>query len=401
MIYLDYTAHTPADERVLSVYTDTVRACVGNANASHGAGRSAKAVMDRSLASMARMLGVAPEELILTSGASEANNLAVKGTARASRHYGKHIISTALEHSSVSGALTALMEQGWEVDLARIREDGTVDPDDVRGLIRDDTVLISVCAVDSELGTVQPVRELAAIASDHPRCRLHIDATQAVGKVPLGNVMGAENTPELPDRKESEREAAGVSALLPGVDLVTIAPHKFYGLLGSGLLIRRKDVILDPLISGGVSTSLYRSGTPDPAAAAAAEASLRLTLSEYRARSAHVAALNRKLRAFLSSHSGVRINSPDSAVPEILNLSVRGIRGDRFQEALDRHGVCVSVKSACSVRGTPSRAVMAVSHDRKNALSSWRISLSHLTTEAELDAFFKIFDECLSELTLS
>ena len=374
MIYLDYTAHTPADERVLSVYTDTVRACVGNANASHGAGRSAKAVMDRSLASMARMLGVAPEELILTSGASEANNLAVKGTARASRHYGKHIISTALEHSSVSGALTALMEQGWEVDLARIREDGTVDPDDVRDLIRDDTVLISVCAVDSELGTVQPVRELAAIASDHPRCRLHIDATQAVGKVPLGNVMGAENTPELPDRKESDREAAGVSALLPGVDLVTIAPHKFYGLLGSGLLIRRKDVILDPLISGGVSTSLYRSGTPDPAAAAAAEASLRLTLSEYRAR---------------------------SAVPEILNLSVRGIRGDRFQEALDRHGVCVSVKSACSVRGTPSRAVMAVSHDRKNALSSWRISLSHLTTEAELDAFFKIFDECLSELTLS
>ena len=148
-----------------------------------------------------------------TSGASESNNLAIKGTAQASRHIGRHIISTALEHASAGGALTALQQQGYEVDLVDIRQDGTIDLKQLRDLLWKDTILVSVCAVDSELGTVQPIRQIANILKDYPNCRLYVDATQAIGKTKL---------------------------VTDGVDTMSIAPHKFCGLNGSGLLLKRK-----------------------------------------------------------------------------------------------------------------------------------------------------------------
>lgn len=286
-------------------------------------------------------------------------------------HVGKHIISTALEHSSVGGALSALQQQGCEVDLVDIRRDGTIDLEHLRELLRKDTVLVAVCAVDSELGTVQPIQEIADILRDYPNCRLHVDATQAVGKTKL---------------------------VLSGVDTMSIAPHKFYGLNGSGLLVKKKDLVIEPQIHGGGSTTPYRSGTPALGMAMSIEKALRLALENQNERIAHVAALNRLLRAELAKYPKVRFNSPENAVPHILNLSVNGVKGTAFQQKLGKNDVCVSVKSACSVEGTPSRAVYAVSRDRKNALSSWRISLSHLTTEAEIAEFLQIFDRCYREL---
>jgi cysteine desulfurase len=328
--------------------------------------------MARITDAVAALLSVRPEEIIYTSGASESNNLALKGIAQAQRHVGRHIISTPLEHSSVGGTLTALQEQGWEIDLVDICRDGTVDLEQLRSLLRDDTVIVSLCAVDSELGTVQPIEKVAEILRDYPNCRLHVDATQAVGKTSL---------------------------VMDGVDTMSIAPHKFYGLNGSGLLLKKKGLVIQPQIHGGTSTTIYRSGTPALSLAASVEKALSIALGQQNERVAYVRGLNEHLRTALAAYPKVRINSPDGAVPHILNLSVQGVKGTTFQRLLSEQGVCVSVKSACSTDGTPSKAVFAVSRDRKNALSSWRISLSHLTTRAELDEFLQIFDRIYKEVT--
>ena len=371
MIYLDYAANTPADPAVLDAFCQTERQFIGNANAAHPAGQAARAEMARVTDSIASLLDVSPQEIIYTSGASESNNLAIKGIVQSGGQSGLHIITTPLEHASVAGALSALRRQGCEVDVVNIRRDGTVDVQHLRTLLRQDTALVCVCAVDSELGAVQPIPEIVEILQGYPRCRLHVDATQAVGHT---------------------------APIWRGADTVSLAPHKFYGLNGCGLLLKKKNLALEPLIHGGGSTTPYRSGTPALGLAVSAETALRLALENQPQRTARVKALNQQLRAGLGGYPAVCINSPDDAVPNILNLSVRGVKGTVFQRALASYGVCVSVKSACSTDGAPSQAVYAVSRDRRNALSSWRISLSHLTTEAEITAFLEIFQRCYQEL---
>ena len=372
MIYLDYSANTPVDTRVLEQFCAVERRCIGNANSHHQAGSAAKAEIDAATIKIASLLGVQPAEIIYTSGASEANNFALKGLARLSRHVGRHIISTPLEHSSVSGTLTALQEQGYEIDLLDVKQDGTVDLEHLKDLLRPDTICVAITLVDSELGVVQPVQEIAAILKAYPHCHLHVDATQAVGKIPVS---------------------------FEGVDTMSLTAHKFYGLNGIGLLIKRRNLALEPLIHGGESTTIYRSGTPTVALASSLACALDLAVTDLPGRVDHVAKLNAELRAALSTYPLVRINSPDHAIPHVLNLSVRNVKGTVFQRELDAKGVCVSVKSACSSDGLPSRAVFAVSRDRRNALSSWRISLSHLTTEDEIKAFLQAFDVCYRELT--
>ena len=372
MIYLDYSANTPVDARVLEQFCAVERRCIGNANSHHQAGSAAKAEIDAATIKIASLLGVQPAEIIYTSGASEANNFALKGLARLSRHAGRHIISTPLEHSSVSGTLTALQEQGYEIDLLDVKQDGTVDLEHLKDLLRPDTICVAITLVDSELGVVQPVQEIAAILKAYPHCHLHVDATQAVGKIPVS---------------------------FEGVDTMSLTAHKFYGLNGIGLLIKRRNLALEPLIHGGESTTIYRSGTPTVALASSLACALDLAVTDLPERVDHVAKLNAELRAALSTYPLVRINSPEHTIPHVLNLSVRNVKGTVFQRELDAKGVCVSVKSACSSDGLPSRAVFAVSRDRRNALSSWRISLSHLTTEDEIKAFLQAFDVCYRELT--
>lgn len=372
MIYLDYSANTPVDARVLEQFCAVERRCIGNANSHHQAGSAAKAEIDAATIKIASLLGVQPAEIIYTSGASEANNFALKGLARLSRHTGRHIISTPLEHSSVSGTLTALQEQGYEIDLLDVKQDGTVDLEHLKDLLRPDTICVSVTLVDSELGVVQPVQEIAAILKAYPHCHLHVDATQAVGKIPVS---------------------------FEGVDTMSLTAHKFYGLNGIGMLVKRRNLALEPLIHGGESTTIYRSGTPTVALASSLACALDFAVTDLPGRVDHVAKLNAELRAALSTYSLVRINSPEHAIPHVLNLSVQNVKGTVFQRELDAKGVCVSVKSACSSDGLPSRAVFAVSRDRRNALSSWRISLSHLTTEDEITAFLQAFDVCYRELT--
>ena len=371
MIYLDYSANTPTDPAVLDVFLHAEQAYIGNPNSNHPAGQAAREAVATAADSIAGLLHIAPSEIIFTSGASEANNLALKGIARTQRHFGKHIISTPLEHASVSGPLTYLQEQGWEIDLVDIGRDGKIDLNHLRELLRSDTVLVAVTAVDSELGTIQPVQEIAEILRCYPHCRLHVDATQAIGKIPFS---------------------------FEGVDTVSLTAHKFYGPNGIGMLYKRGDLILEPLIHGGTGASLYRSGTSPTALIAAFAKAMELALQDIPRRYESVAKRNAVLRGAFANDPAVRVNSPDDAIPHILNLSVDGIKGTRMQKALAGRGVCVSVKSACSTDAAPSQAVFAVSRDRKNALSSWRISLSHLTTEKEIQDFLEILSGCCKEL---
>lgn len=372
MLYLDYSANTPVDEAVLQCFCEAERRYPGNANAHHQAGAAAKTAIDEATRSIARCLGAPPAGIIYTSGASEANNLAVKGLAALGRTAGRHILSTPLEHSSISGSLEALQKQGYEVELLGIRPDGTVDLADLKKRLRPDTILVAVTAVDSELGVVQPIAEIAALLRAYPTCCFHVDATQAVGKIPVQ---------------------------FEGVDTMSLTAHKFYGLNGIGVLVKRPGLALPPLIHGGESTTPYRSGTPTVALACSMALALEKATAELLARAAYVRNLNDRLRAALSRYPRVRINSPANAVRHILNLSVQDIKGTVFQRELDARGVCVSVKSACASDGLPSRAVMAVSQDRRNALCSWRISLSHLTTEDELSLFLQAFADCYNTLT--
>jgi len=372
MIYLDYAANTPADPRVLDTYTQTSLRYYGNPNASHKAAREAMEQIEQATRRISDLLGAEDYEVIYTSGASEANNLAIKGAARAYRENGRHIISTCLEHSSVSGTLTWLQQSGYEIDLVDIRRDGTVDLTHLRELLRTDTVMVSVCCVDSELGVCQPIEEIAELLRDYPQCMLHVDTTQAVGKI----------------------------RLKPGLaDLLTFAPHKFYGLNGMGVLLRRKHIVLEPLIHGGRSIGMFRSGTPVPAWATSTAKALELCYDDLDTRFQTVLSCNEFLRAELSKYPLVHINSPQTALPYLLNLSVSGVKAEVMQNALNESDVYVSTKSACSVPNTPSRSVLAVTGDKKLARCSWRISLSHLTSKSELTRFLAVFDHCYTQLT--
>lgn len=370
MIYLDYSANTPVSPRVLQSFTDAAARYVGNPNSNHPAGLAAKAAIDEATARIAAALGVQPDEIIYTSGASESNNTAIRGILHASRHIGRHVLTTPLEHPSVSGCLTAAMERGYEIDMLSVGHDGRIDPEEVRSLLRPDTVLVAMTAVDSELGTVQPVREVARALRGVANCCLHVDATQAIGKLPFS---------------------------FDEVDTVSFAPHKFGGIIGSGVLFKRHGLAIEPLIYGGTSTTLYRSGTPAAALAVSTAEAVCAAMGGMEDNTAIVRGHNARLRDFFARYPKVQLNSPDDAIPHILNLSVEGVRGTSFQQALAAAGICVSVKSACAVEGTPSRAVMAVSRDRKRALSSFRISLSHLTTADELLEFEAVFDRLYTE----
>ena len=375
-IYLDYAANTPVDKQVLDVFNENTLKYFANPNSTHNLGKETNEKIEEITKNIKELLQENTNldndtEIIYTSGSSESNNLAIKGIAQTYKENGKHIISTFLEHSSVSSPLTYLKEQGYEIDIVNIKSDGTIDLEHLKSLLRNDTILVSICYVDSEVGTVQPIQEIVNILKDYPNCFLHVDSTQAVGKIKVD---------------------------FRGIDLITFAPHKFNGLNGFGALIKNKDIVLEPLINGGASTSIYRSGTPVIGQICALEKALELALKNFDERYQYVKKLNEKIRNQLSKYEDVKINTISEENPYILNVSVNGVKATEFKSKLEEYGVCISIKSACTVTITPSRIIMSMTKDRKRAFASWRISLSHLVKEEEIDKFLEIFDICYKSL---
>ena len=372
IIYLDHASHTSVDSEVLAEFCRVEKEYIANPLSAHGEGLTACAELDRVTLATARLLHAKPEEVIFTSGATEANNLAVKGLARAYRHVGRHIITTCLEHPSVNASIAVLKEQGYEVELADILPDGTVDLDHIRALLRSDTLLITIPWVDSELGAIQPIKNIGKMLEKYPNCCFHVDASQAVGKIPVS---------------------------FESIDTLSFSSHKFNGICGSGALLKRQGILLDLLTSGGRGATMFRRGTPALSLAASSYKALEISINNQEKRLEKVRSLRYLVTKTLEQYPKVRINSPINGSPYILNLSVQGVKGVDFQKSLNMLGVCISVKSACSSLGTPSRPVFAVSRDKKNAMCSWRISFSHCTEFEEIESFIGAFHKCYSKLT--
>lgn len=373
MIYLDYSATTPVDKRVLDTFNKVCLEYPGNSNSLHSLGVKSKELEEYITTKIADILKVKPTEIIYTSCSSESNNTAIKGICLKYKNRGKHIITTSLEHSSVIAPLNYLTKQGFEVDFVNLKEDGTVDLEHLKSLMRDDTILVSISYVDSELGIVQPINEISKIVKKNPKTFFHVDCTQAVGKVNID---------------------------LSNIDLASISAHKIYGLKGVALLIKKENIVIEPLIHGGKSTTVYRSGTPALPLYASMMKALELIIPNIDENTKYISKLNKKIIDKLSTYENVYINSTDKSVVNTINISIKGIKPETFLHALEEYEIYVSTKSACSSADTMSNSVYAVTKDKERASNTIRISLSYLTTEEEIDKFLEIFDKCYNHLLL-
>lgn len=372
MIYLDYSATTKTDEEVLDTFVKCTNEFIGNPNSLHELGIKSKSMIDVATKQIAKLLNIKENEIIYTSGSSESNNLAIKGICEKYKNRGKHIITTPLEHSSVSAPIKYLIENGYTVDYVNIDSSGQVDLKHLESLINDDTILVSICAVNSEIGILQPIYKIANILKKYPKCFFHSDMTQAIGKVNI-------------DIKD--------------IDLISFSAHKFFGIKGIGVLVKKEKVELTPLIHGGKSTTNYRSGTPALPLIVSISKALRMALEDIDPKYKYVKELNTYLIDKLSMYDKVRINSNDKCIPHILNISILGVKPETMVHALEKYEIYISTKSACSSTSTKSDAVYALTHNLDIASSSVRISISYKTTKEEIDGFIKYFDICYKELT--
>ena len=355
MAYFDYSATTPCDAEISKALAEADRKYYANPNSSHALGRETRAFIDSCIASMKEHLGLKDEEIIFTGGASESNNLAVKGLA-ALYPDKKHIISSEIEHSSIISPLTYLMKQGYDIDFVPLDEHGRYDLNTLETLLRVDTLLVTLVAVDSETGIRQPVEEAAALTQKHG-ILFHCDVTQALGKTAID---------------------------LKTFDLSSFSIHKFYGPKGIGGLIRKKGLELIPLTQGGKSLTNARSGTPATSFVAAAAKAAALYLPVREERYQRVSSINKRIREALSGIPNIAFNSNEFGIPQILNLSIVGKDSDAMVDRLSEQGIYLTARSACSGREGFSKSVYAITKDNARATSSLRVSLSHLTSDAEV-----------------
>lgn len=365
MIYLDYAASTPVDDQVLDTFYSVSKKYYANPNSIHKFGVETKNLIDNSTTDIANKLGVLKEEIIYTSGASESNNLVIKGICERYKNRGKHILISSLEHNSIVASATAMQELGFEVELIPVKKDGFIDIDALKNMMRQDTILVSICSVDSELGLKQPIEKIGEFLKEYPNCYFHTDASQAIGKVNIN---------------------------FENVDLVTITPHKFYGLNGFGLLIKKKNVSLKPQINGGKSTTIYRSGTPEVANIVACDKALTIALDNLNERYSYIENLSNIIKNTLSQYKNININNTVNSIPHTINFSINGIKSMDILKELEKYDIYVSTKTSCCPIETPSKLVYALTHDKNLSSSSIRLSLSHLTTMDEVNEFFRIFD---------
>ena len=370
MIYLDYAANTPVDDSVLESFLETTKKYSGNPNSSHDCGLEARREIDKVSEYIGNYFHTDHNNIIYTSGSSESNNLVLKGIALKKGNEGKRIIISAVEHSSIVAPCNYLADMGYDVVVLPLDKNGLVDLEELEKNINENTILVSICSVDSELGTIQPISEISKIVRKYPNCVFHTDATQAIGKANIDYTR---------------------------VDFITFAPHKFFGLNGFGVLVNVNNIKLVPLIHGGKSTTIYRSGTPVTANVVALGKAFELATSKLDERINYLRDINSKLREFFSKYN-IHINSPKGAIPTTLNVSVIDIKGKDMIDRLNDCGICVSSTTACALGNLPSKSVKAITGSDDLASNTIRVSISHMTTLDEINKFMEIFDQIYKEL---
>lgn len=372
MIYFDNSATTKIDPSVLATYNKVATEIWGNPSSLHKMGDRAHQLLEASRKQIADLLGVKQHEIFFTSGGTESNNTAIKGTAFQKREFGKHIITSSVEHASVANAFTSLQNLGYRVTRLPVDKDGRVNVNDLRNAIDSDTTLVSIMGVNNEIGTIQPIEEISDLLSNYPTIQFHVDNVQALGK----NIWDKVFTPR--------------------VDLTSLSAHKFHAPRGIGVLYKKEGKMLTPLHDGGGQEKGLRSGTENLPAIAGMAKAIRLLLENEPEKAAKEEAIKEKIIDYLQDKPGIKIFSPANAgfAPHILCFSLEGIRGETLVHTLEDQDIYVSTTSACASKtADEASTLVAMRVDDKIATSAIRLSFDETNTLAEADQFIEVFDK--------
>lgn len=375
MIYFDNSATTKIADSVLETYQKVSDSYFGNPSSLHQLGDLSTQLLQRSRLQIANTLGVKAEEIYFTSGGTEGDNWIIKGTAIEKARFGKHIITTSVEHPAVYESMKQLESLGWEITYLPVNQEGIIAIDDLKRAIREDTVLVSIIAVNNEVGSIQPLEEISALLEDYPNIHFHVDAVQALGLI------------DLPLGEESR------------IDFAAFSGHKFKAPRGIGFIYAKEGRQLAPLLTGGGQEKNKRSGTENLPAIAAMARAVRLTFEEVNQKQRHLRKLQEKLRAYLETKEKVTIFSPLNHAPHILCFGIEGIRGEVTVHALEEKNIYISTTSACSSRAleVDSSTLHAMGITKDIAQTANRVSFSAENTEEEVEQFMKAFDEVLQQ----
>ncbi|MNK17516.1 Cysteine desulfurase [compost metagenome] len=376
MYYFDHAATTPPSEEVLRTVSEVMTKHYGNPSSLHRLGEDSDKLLRRSREVCAASLGVQSAEIIFTSGATESNNLALKGAALQYRSRGNHIITTEIEHPSVYECAKQLQLMGFEVTFLPVNGDGIVTAEQVMDAVRPETILVSIMHVNNETGSVQPVEEIGiCLRKTQPKVLFHVDGVQGYGKVPLS-------------LKES------------GIDMYSLSAHKIRGPKGTGLLYVKEGVSLFPLLAGGGQERGLRSGTENVPSLVGMAKAVRLAGEGVQARSARLGAFRNQFIDGLTQIPEVSLNSTrDGAAPHIISFSLPGMKAEALLHMLEEDGFMVSTKSACSSKAAePSRILLAMGAGEAAASSGIRVSLGEEHTEQHIQLLLSSLNKAVSRL---
>ncbi len=370
MVYLDYSATTPVLPEVLDSYNKVTEEYFGNPNSLHSLGVKSHELLESANKQICDLLKIKEDEFFYTSGATESNNLAIIGAALTYKRYGNRILVSTMEHPSVYGICKHLEKLGFIIDYVNVTNEGVIDFDDLKNKVTKDTILVSICAVNSEVGVRQPLKTVRqVIRKNNENCILHSDMTQAIGKVNIN---------------------------VNDVDLATISSHKIYGPKGIGLLYKTRGLVLTPLLYGHDDSLV--PGTPALPLIVSFAKALRLALKDITKKEETVKKHYDKIVEHLSNnYPNVIINSSKYCIPHILNISLMDIKPETFIHALEKDEVYVSSNTACS-KGKKSESVYQMTHDDKRSETTIRISISPYTLPSEITEFLESFDKHYNEL---
>ncbi|MDI9230395.1 cysteine desulfurase family protein [Staphylococcus caprae] len=374
MIYLDNAATTKADESVVDSFVKVNQTLYFNPNSPHQAGLQAEKLLVQAKEEINRTLDLAHQyEIIFTSGATESNNMALKGIAYRKKETANEIITSVLEHPSVLEVMRYLEEkQGFKLKYINVKEDGTIDIDHLKSLMSDKVGLVTCMYVNNVMGQIQPIQDIGEILKDYPRAHFHVDGVQALGKIPMN---------------------------FNGIDSLSLSGHKFNGLKGQGLLLIKNIQNIEPVIHGGGQEYGLRSGTVNLPMAISMVKAIKHAVQGTEETNRKLKLFNQAIVTFLKEFKGVYINSPENGAPHIINIGFPGVKGEVLVNAFSKHGVMVSTTSACSSkRGKLNEVLLAMGLSDSRIEGSIRISLGAQTSEADIQAFKDIFKMVYEEV---
>ena len=369
MIYFDNSATTKPYPEVLATYTEVASKIWGNPSSLHSLGSQATRLLEASRRQIAELLGKSSSEIFFTSGGTEGDNWVLKGVAFEKVPFGKHIIVSNIEHPAVKESALWLQSQGFEVDFAPVDKAGFVDVDKLADLIRSDTTLVSVMAVNNEIGSIQPIQKISELLADKPTISFHVDAVQAVAKIPTSSY--------LTDR----------------VDFATFSSHKFHGLRGVGFVYIKSGKKISPLLNGGGQESDKRSTTENLAGIAATAKALRMTMENLKNFESRTSKMKAIILEEMSQYPDVTVFSgTKDFVPHILTFGIKGVRGEVIVHAFEDYEIYISTTSACSSKaGKPAGTLIAMGVPSKIATTAVRLSLDADNDMSQVEQFLTTF----------